>query len=484
MKKIFSISAISVLLLASSCKKIVEDVNINPNSPTDAPSNLILNGAQVSSIVLYEADWARLGGMWSQSFTGEDRQYTSLNNYVTTAGDYDNTWSTAYRGVIAPCNIIIGKETVTNNKIMIGIAQVMKAQAFGTLAALFGDIPFSEADDPAQFPTPKFDKQSDVYAGVQSLLDEAITNLSSGVGVSPGAKDIFYNGTTASWVAAANTLKARFYLHTKNYTAAAAAAAEGITDAADNMMARHGSAYNSDFNLYYSFCVYDRDSYMGADEAVAPALLDPANAKYRGNSKTDEDARFNYLYVPNGGIGYHPVYELNVLCDFDWGNPTADNGFFGGTTSFPLVTYEENQLILAEADMRNGSFANALTALNDYRTYLNGGGYIGAGYVAGYPIKYEAYVDADFETGGIENHGLSKDEALLAEIIEEKYVTLIGQIEQFNDVRRTKNAIGLTPVTGSSLPQRFFYPQSEINTNKNTPSQVTGDLFNATDVNK
>lgn len=484
MKKLLSISAVSLLLFASSCKKVLEDVNVNPNSPTDAPSNLILNGAQVSSIVLYEGDWARLGGMWSQSFTGQDRQYISLNGYTTTAGDYDNTWSTAYRGVIAPCKIIIEKETATNNKLMIGIAQVMEAQAFGTLTALFGDIPFSEACD-ASIATPKFDKQVDVYAGVQTLLDDAITNLSSGVGVSPGAKDIFYGGARASWIAAAHTLKARFYMHTKNYAAAATEAASGITDASDNMMAPHGAAYNSDFNLYYSFCVYDRDSYMWADEAVAPRLLDPSAAEYRGNAKTNEEARFNYVYLPGGSLGYSAVYELNALCDFDWGNATEENGFFGGSTSFPLVTYAENQLILAEAAMRSGSFDGALTALNDYRAYLAGGGYIGAGYVAGYGIQYDAYVDADFEAGGMDNGGAAtKEEALLKEIIEERYVTLVGQLEQFNDVRRTKNAIGLTPVSGSSIPQRFFYPQSEINTNTNTPSQTSSDLYVATAVNQ
>lgn len=503
MKKIFNILSIATVLFVASCSKSVEDVNISPNSPTDAPSDLLLNGAQVSSIVFYEGEWARLSGMWSQSFTGMDRQYVSLNNYTTTSGDYDATWSTAYRGVIAPCSIIISKEKANNNKLMIGIAQVMQAQAFGTLADLFGDVPFSEAANPSKYPHPKFDKQIDVYAGVQLLLDDAISNIASGIGVSPGSKDIFYGGDGDKWIAAAHTLKARFYLHTKNYTEAINEAADGIAKAEDNMMAPHGPSYNSDFNLYYSFYIYDRYDYMSADAALAPRLLDAADvANYRGNIKTNEEARFKYLFLPGGFASDARVYDLNVWSNFErlwqlyasitgfFGSSTslpfspAYNGFFGGTTSFPLVTYQENILTLAEAKIHNDDFTGSINALNEYRVFLNAGGYLGAGYKTLFNHTYDAYVAADFETGGMENHGETKNESLLKEIIEERYVTFIGQLEQFNDVRRTRNAIGLTPVSGTTIPQRFFYPQSEINTNPNTPSQSPIDLFKPTTVNQ
>jgi hypothetical protein len=485
MHKIFNISLFATLLFVASCSKPVEDVNISPNSPTDAPSDLVLNGAQVSSIVFYEGEWARLSGMWSQSFTGMDRQYISLNNYTTTSGDYDATWSTAYRGVIAPCKLIIAKEGAKNNKLMTGIAQVMEAQAFGTLADLFGDIPFTQAGNPSQYPSPKFDKQLDVYAGVQSLLNDAITNLNSGIGISPGSKDIFYGGDAGKWAAAAHTLKARFYLHTKNYTAAITEARAGIASADDNMMAPHGGAYNSDFNLFYSFYEYDRYDYMSADDAVAPRFLDATATEYRGNAKTNEEARFNYLFLPGGYASDAGVYDLNVFCDFDgWVASADDNGFFGGSTSFPLVTYQENILTLTEAYSRSNDFVNSLQTLNAYRAYLNGGGYLGFGYQTNFIHTYDAYTDADFELNGIENIGGTKDESLLQEIIEERYVTFIGQLEQFNDVRRTHNAIGLTPVSGTAIPQRFYYPQSEINTNPNTPSQSPADLFTPTTVNQ
>ena len=63
MKKLFNLSIIATLILVASCSKNLDEINTSPNSPTEAPSDLILNGAQVSSIVFYEGEWARLSGM-------------------------------------------------------------------------------------------------------------------------------------------------------------------------------------------------------------------------------------------------------------------------------------------------------------------------------------------------------------------------------------------------------------------------------------
>ena len=83
-------------------------------------------------------------------------------------------------------------------------------------------------------------------------------------------------------------------------------------------------------------------------------------------------------------------------------------------------------------------------------------------------------------------NSVSKEDALLIEILEERYVTFFGQIEGFNDVRRTRKedvGIKLQPNTGSLLPERFLYPQSEIDSNPNTPSPLPG-FFEPTEVNQ
>lgn len=487
MKKIqlslYLVVAAALLLSTSSCKKIVEDINIDPNNPTAAPYTLVLNGAQVAGILVYEGNLARTAGMFSRTFTGVDRQYVSVYNYNTSAGDYNDTWDALYATVIAQAQIVKAEAAAVNDKTTVGIAEVMLAQGFGLAADLWGDVPFSEVGDPDNFPTPKFDAQADVYAGVQKLLDSAILNLTADVGNGPGSKDIYYSGNNAKWIEAAHTLKARYYLHTKDYTNAIVNAQAGISSAANNMMAPHGTSYGIDFNVYYSFLTYDRPGYMNSEGAIAPAYLNPDDELYIGNAKTDETARFEYFFQPELNTG---GLDPNVLVDFDWGNPTDENGFFGASTSFPILTYEENQLILAESYIKGDhDLASALAALNTLRAYLNTGATIGAGYQPD-GLMYDSYDLTDFDPGGIVNptgSGLTPENALLTEILKEKYVTLIGQIEQFNDVRRTKNFLNIPPVRGTSLPQRFLYPQDEINTNPNTPVLTTADLFTPTPVN-
>lgn len=479
----FFIAAFLFLSLAS-CKKLVEGFDKDPNSFSSASPNLLLDAGQVGSILINEGNLARTASVWSRSTTGIDRQYVSINNYNTSSGDYDSEWDNLFQGVITQYKLTEDAALANNNKRVAGIAEIGMAQGFGLAADLWGDVPFSEVGDPVKFPTPKFEPQAQVYAGIQALLDKGIANLEANVGSSPGPNDVFYGGDAALWIKAAYTLKARFYLHTKEYDMALTAAALGISSPSESMYAPHGATYLADFQVWYSFLTYDRPGYINADGAYSVAILDSTSQSYRGNIKTDERARFKYLYqegLNTGGI------DQNVLCDFDWGVDPSETGFFGANERFPMVTYQENLLILAEANIKKVAPdpVAALSALNEYRTYLAdpAATYIRSGYLSS-GILYDPYTITDFNPGGIANPGaLSANEALLLEILEERYITFIGQIEQFNDVRRTKNILGIPPVTGSKLPQRYLYPQSEINTNPNTPKLGGGDLFTETPVN-
>jgi len=100
-------------------------------------------------------------------------------------------------------------------------------------------------------------------------------------------------------------------------------------------------------------------------------------------------------------------------------------------------------------------------------------------------LQYDAYDIADFDIGGIANtEGLDPDDALLHEILEEKYISLAGQLEVFNDIRRTKNILNLPLKNNAAkFPQRLLYPQDEVNANTaNVPTSNVG-LLDETTIN-
>ena len=429
-------------IFATSCD-FTKGFDEDPNNAGDAPTSTIYNSALVGSIVPISGENARLAAMWSRHFTGEDRQYSAYNIYTVAAPDF--SWDYHYTTWNSQINIVQERATESGNNFYVGNMLTMKALSFGTMTALWGDSPFSEANKFPEIEDPKFDSQTEVYAGVQSLLDEAIAAYATNVGGPSGGNDFFFGGDKAKWSAASSSLKARYFLHTKNYAAARSAAQNGIASPDGDMLIPHEGLYNQNMNLYHSFLVLDRDTYMGASDSYLASILDPASSNYRGGAKTNEAERFAYIFNKEG-----EDYFINT------------EGVFGATTSFPIITYVETQLILAEAAFELGDRAAALAALNNVRAY-NEDRYGGT---------YTAYTESDLQ--GVE---------LKKEILEEKYVSLVGQIEVFNDIRRTNNILGIPPTQGTQIPQRFLYPQSEVSSNQNTPSPIPA-LFDKTPVNQ
>jgi len=124
--------------------------------------------------------------------------------------------------------------------------------------------------------------------------------------------------------------------------------------------------------------------------------------------------------------------------------------------------------------------------LNEFRNFMASGGYMSNPNMSN--VKYDAFLASDFESGGIENSdGTSNNNALLREILEERYISLFGQIEVFNDLRRTQDEtaarVPVIPSTGSSLPQRFIYASLELDSNSNFPTTIPG-FYDRTEVNK
>ncbi|MBT3676639.1 MAG: SusD/RagB family nutrient-binding outer membrane lipoprotein [Candidatus Marinimicrobia bacterium] len=469
MKKIL-IPLTAVALMVTGCD-VDKSINDNPNEITlsDVDAKLFLNGAQLANVIVQVSHLNRICGMFSGQLVGYTSLYSNIYGYALSTVETNGEWNAAYTGVVTNARHI--RSAAPDDKLLVGISKVIEANAIGTLALLTGDVPYSEIG--GEISDPAFDSQKSVLTALSSLLDGAITDLSA-ASTRKESFDIYFEGDKDKWIAAAYTLKARYALANKDYAGALAAAGNGIASSAGDMLyiPRGDAAINTgDKNLFYTIIAGSRAGDLGNSGSYLMDLLDSSNSNYRGNTKTNEKARH----------GYYAIDESSA---------SGNTGVIEQFEPQPLATYSENQLIKAEASARSG-FASGLSALNSYRAWLSGGGRLNSSFNDAANYMYDAYVEADFTSGGMENaDGVSKDKALLREIIEERYVSGFGSFMPFNDHRRLRGAgesdlippFPLNTVGATQQVERMQWAQGEISSNSNAPDDP--GLYAKTEVNK
>jgi hypothetical protein len=471
MKKIIYIAFMTLSLVMISCQDLVDDINDNPNAVTadDIEARLFLTGAQLANISFQLGHLSRISALYSGQLFGFASVYGDVYRYNISTAESNSSWNKIYVGVVTNVRHII--EQAPNDNLLKGISKILEAHAVGSAASIFGDVPYSEINDP-DIDDPQFDSQSFVFSALQSLLDDAIDDLGNAKS-RPLTEDIHFAGDADKWLATAWSLKARYYMHTKDYASTYAAAQNGITSADGSMkfFPRGTSTTTDDKNQFWTTLSGSRGGDIGSGNSYLVQLLDAANPVYRGNDKTDETARSGYSFV----VETDGLSNTGIIEQFEPQN---------------LVSYEENLLTLAEAGARTQGFATGLTHLNELRAYLNTGEFLNDNFNT-MPFKYEAYEEADFMDGGMENpDGISQDRALLREIVEERYVTGFLTWMPFDDHRRLRASDGDIvvpfPLNDPSAPThvgRLPYASDELNANSNGPGADPG-IFTVTEVNQ
>ena len=219
MKRIIIFAAVTVLLVTASCKKRLDDLLVNPNTPTldKADVDLYFNAVQLSFADFYNSLSDRgmeVTRQWNQGGS------TYLNAYRPET--FNGVWSTGYRSVLTQINAMEPIARSQNRWYHVGAGQLMKAYTGMALVDFFGDVPWFEAASPTQSViNPKVDKGADIYKNCIDLLDSAILNLNKTQASNP-TNDLYYGGNKARWITLANTLKLKAYMTTRLVDATAA----------------------------------------------------------------------------------------------------------------------------------------------------------------------------------------------------------------------------------------------------------------------
>jgi hypothetical protein len=480
-KTIFNKAAIAMagVIALTSCNDLFNspDIQKNPNAPADAPIEVLLSGVGVGVATAHEDTDTRIASYWSGGMAGQSRQQLGYQDYIVSSTTFDNSWFLIYHPA-ANARLIQQKAAPLNNKVALGTAQVLEALQMAKITSLYGDVPYSQAFDIEKFPKPVFDKQTDIYAALIATLGSAYTNLKTGLGGfdAAGSNDFYYQGNPDKWAAAAKTLQARLYLHLKDYPNAIAAANLGIK-AGNDMLVPHGGAQTIDLNLNFDMFENSRPGDCGFDIAYLPVFMKAGGTgtNYKRNAKTNDFALYSHYFQ----VG---IYTDGL-------DPNTVDGAFQGDSYHPILTFNENQLILAEALARTNQITPAVIALNSVRQNLVAtgavnGNKIKASYASGGKLQYDDYLDIDFLPAGVADAGQgTQQKNVIYEILSTKFTLSLLQYEAFNDLRRTQVA---TPVvklpipfnipTATQYPARFIYSQNEINTNPNVPKNSSGGV--------
>ena len=159
-------------IVVGSCESYTEDLNDDPNNFIVAASDLIIGQTQLAFMQHMGSNNARYAAVFANTMSGADRQYLTLNTYSPNRGNYNDMWEDTYLQGINTAQLILNDESAGN--LVKGIASILQGALFAEMAVLYGDVPFSQAVKPDEYPNPVYDSQADVVNGGIALIEQGI----------------------------------------------------------------------------------------------------------------------------------------------------------------------------------------------------------------------------------------------------------------------------------------------------------------------
>jgi hypothetical protein len=216
MKKIshkFIALSLSLLFVLGGCKDL-DELNVNPNSPSPETTDLnLLLPTVITSLGSQVVDlgFGNLAGVMQHM--QETGWQGGFNAYEWSSPG--QAWG-GYYGVLRNADELYKKAVKGGYPYHEGIGLVAKAYAFGLIADLWGDAPYTEAlraEEGSKYFKPVFDKQQDIYHGILADLETANTLFSQEGGLAVnGTQDVLFAGNISKWRKFANSLALRYYM--------------------------------------------------------------------------------------------------------------------------------------------------------------------------------------------------------------------------------------------------------------------------------
>jgi hypothetical protein len=203
----------SIIILLSACEKWL-DINVDPNNPSTIGLDQVLPGVYFDIGDDFGIGYSRLGyvaAVYVHQLTSRE----AIDQYGITGGHYSMTtyWSDLYSTVLPSLDLLIQNGEESDNLVYAGIGKILKAYVVGQMVDVWGEMPYSEANQLGTY-NAKFDDDEAIYADLFVLLNNGIADLENESAenlLTPGSDDLIYGGDVTTWIKAANSIKLKLY---------------------------------------------------------------------------------------------------------------------------------------------------------------------------------------------------------------------------------------------------------------------------------
>jgi hypothetical protein len=453
MKSIFGCIVILGLLGTTSCKKYLDEAYKNPNLPTYAKPEFVLQAA-ISNMHRGVGFDARTIGMITQNFASViGTNNWERHGYIPSSDVGAETWRTLYWSFGYNLIDMIDSSQITGKFDYIAAAYTLFSWGWMSVADIHGEIPVVQAFEKGRLSF-EYDEQNVAYEYAMRYTDSALKYWALAADMSKptlAEGDLwFYGGNQTKWKKFTYGIKARLfhrYFFKSNYSA------DSVIKYSDLAMSSSADDAMISFNLAFpdvtarNFYGPSRNNLGGfrigefpvklMNGTTYPGVVDP---RMKFIMRPSDDGIYRgipcnltaNLTSTQAVWGFWGTTAANSTTAPAGGSDTGSRTFFKNDAKWPMMTYSEMQFLKAEAAFKKG---DKTTAYNAYKNGINGHFDMLATYTGYIPIS--AADRTAFTTNPAIVPATAAD-LTMSLIMCQKYISLWGWgiIENWVDMRR------------------------------------------------
>lgn len=331
-------------------------LNENPNASTEPDiSALLANGQRDIAFEWFGADPTMRGSNLLA-------QYTTQNQYAENSVFISEPRVGNFGDFYEPLNDLeqvkeltrAKEDLIPRDRNTVAVAMIHQAWTFQIITDIYGSIPFDDALQGPDSPSPAYTPQQDVYPQLVDSLNTALNLIDASA---PGPTgDLVYGGDMAKWQRFANSLKMRIGMRmsdanaSRAQTAVESAVGNAFQSNADNAYFEFSTSSTHRSTIFENRFVAGRNDFDVADRFVNIltenySTVDPRTPTFVDEASANPDKTYN---------GFPTHKQPNAAANLKTGN---DDEFFSKPGDYflepdvaaPMLLYDEVQFILAEA---------------------------------------------------------------------------------------------------------------------------------------